>query len=160
MGQFKSENTWTKMKISLALLGLATALPYVQNEEASNFLARSRRASNKGHFEEMKKGNLERECIEETCDDQELYEVYDDENHPDIAKYNECKELVQKAQDFCLDNQISLDINKPKKWLRTCVTLTEEELKQQIKDKIGNQWNQFLGGLQDKLNGYFDQFSK
>ena len=91
-------------------------------------MARSKRASNKGHFEEVKKGNLERECIEETCDDHELYEVYDDENHPDIAKYHECKELVQKAQDFCLDNQISLDVNKVKKWLRTCVTLTEVRL--------------------------------
>ena len=91
-------------------------------------MARSKRASNKGHFEEVKKGNLERECIEETCDDHELYEVYDDENHPDIAKYHECKELIQKARDFCLDNQISLDVNKVKKWLRTCVTLTEVRL--------------------------------
>ena len=38
-------------------------------------MTREKRASNKGHFEEMKKGNLERECIEETCNGQELYEV-------------------------------------------------------------------------------------
>merc|ERR1712241_391241 len=104
-----------KMKISLILLGLTSALPHLQNEEASNFLSRDKRASNSGHFEEMKKGNLERECIEETCDDHELYEVYDSENHPGIEKYNKCKEIVQKAQDFCLDNQIALETQKVKK---------------------------------------------
>ena len=88
-------------------------------------MSRDKRASNSGHFEEMKKGNLERECIEETCDDHELYEVYDSENHPGIEKYNKCKKIVQDALEFCNKYNINLDEGKDKQWLRTCATLSE-----------------------------------
>ena len=73
----------------------------------------------------MKKGNLERECIEETCDDHELYEVYDSEDHPGIKKYNDCKKIVQDALEFCNNYNINLAEGKDKQWLRTCATLSE-----------------------------------
>ena len=43
-------------------------------------------------------GNLERECIEETCDQHELFEVYDDENAPEILKYNQCNLFVNERE--------------------------------------------------------------
>ena len=43
-------------------------------------------------------GNLERECIEETCDQHELFEVYDDENAPEILKYNQCNLFVNECE--------------------------------------------------------------
>ena len=58
---------------SVALVAGASALA-VSKESASEFL-RVRRANSR--FEEWKAGNLERECIEETCDATEFHEVYD-----------------------------------------------------------------------------------
>ena len=43
--------------------------------QASEFLSRGKRASNRKHFEEIRPGNLERECIEEDCNKTELLEV-------------------------------------------------------------------------------------
>ena len=88
-------------------------------------MSRGKRASNKGHFEEVKKGNLERECIEETCNDHELYEVFDDENAPGIQKYLECKKMVEQAVDFCNEYSINLAEGKEKQWLRTCATVSK-----------------------------------
>ena len=42
-------------------------------EEANTFLARNRRGP--GFMEELKDGNLERECIEEDCDANEFNEA-------------------------------------------------------------------------------------
>jgi len=55
---------------------LAIGVFGLSKERASAFLSRSRRAN--GGFEEMKEGNLERECIQETCNNEEFNEVYDD----------------------------------------------------------------------------------
>ena len=49
-------------------------------------------------------GNLERECIEETCDQHELFEVYDDENAPEILKYNQCNLFVNECE-FIFDQK-------------------------------------------------------
>ena len=46
----------------------------ISREEASKFLVRSRRANSWGE-EIRKSGNLERECIEETCDFNEFNEA-------------------------------------------------------------------------------------
>merc|ERR1712227_261452 len=72
------------MKLSVVVLAIASALPAIEQDQASSVLSRHARASNKRGFEEVKSGNLERECIEETCDQHELFEVYDDENAPEI----------------------------------------------------------------------------
>jgi len=48
---------------------------------ATQFLSRQRRANSL--FEESKKGNLERECIEELCDKEEAREIF--ENNPETV---------------------------------------------------------------------------
>ncbi|XP_053074087.1 coagulation factor X isoform X2 [Acinonyx jubatus] len=57
----------------LLLLGDSVFLP---PEHASSVLGRVRRANS--FWEEMKKGNLERECMEETCSFEEAREVFED----------------------------------------------------------------------------------
>lgn len=49
---------------------------------ASQFLSRHRRANSL--FEESKKGDLERECIEELCNKEEAREIF--ENHPETVR--------------------------------------------------------------------------
>jgi len=49
----------------------------LDKREANNFLSRHRRKSNRRGFEEVWEGNLERECIEETCNQEELVESLD-----------------------------------------------------------------------------------
>ena len=49
---------------------LAANLPLLSKDESSEILQRGARAMNNLHFEEVMPGNLERECIEETCDSQ------------------------------------------------------------------------------------------
>ena len=65
---------------------------------------------------------MERECIEEECSAHELFEVYDDEKHPGIDKYNECKEVIKEVLVFCNDYGILVPDAKEKSWLRTCTT--------------------------------------
>lgn len=49
---------------------------FIRREQANNVLARVRRSNS--FLEEMKKGNLERECMEETCSYEEAREVFED----------------------------------------------------------------------------------
>ena len=44
-------------------------------------------------------GDLERECIEESCDDQEFHEVYDDLSisEPKYIKYLDCLNYINKS---------------------------------------------------------------
>jgi len=49
---------------------------------ATQFLRRHRRANSL--FEESKKGNLERECIEELCNKEEAREIF--ENQPETVR--------------------------------------------------------------------------
>lgn len=51
-------------------------LVFLSPERASSILGRVRRANS--FLEEMKKGNLERECMEETCSFEEAREVFED----------------------------------------------------------------------------------
>lgn len=52
---------------------------FVGKDDASAVLRRWRRA-NSGFLEEMKQGNLERECIEEICNYEEAREVFEDDD--------------------------------------------------------------------------------
>lgn len=63
--------------------------------------SRARRA-NEGWFSETTSGNLERECIEESCDDQEFHEVYDDYDisEPKYLKYLDCLNYINKSVRF------------------------------------------------------------
>ncbi len=51
---------------------------FLNKDGASSVLQRVRRG-NSGFLEEMKRGNLERECIEEICDYEEAREVFEDD---------------------------------------------------------------------------------
>ncbi|XP_077014844.1 coagulation factor X [Tamandua tetradactyla] len=71
-------------RLRLALLGALVAgllrpggSVFIKREHANNVLARVRRANS--FLEEMKKGNLERECMEETCSFEEAREVFEDD---------------------------------------------------------------------------------
>lgn len=49
---------------------------FVRKDEAHGVLFRTKRA-NSGWFEELKMGNLERECLEEKCSYEEAREVFE-----------------------------------------------------------------------------------
>ena len=56
-------------------------------------------------------GSLERECIEEDCDEQEFHEVYDNlaVSNPLLLKYDKCKQVAQLRNDcFFLTSYISV----------------------------------------------------
>uniref|UniRef100_A0A3B3UKU8 trypsin n=1 Tax=Poecilia latipinna TaxID=48699 RepID=A0A3B3UKU8_9TELE len=56
----------------------APSAVFVEKHEAASVLRRWRRA-NSGFLEELKQGNLQRECIEEICDYEEAREVFEDD---------------------------------------------------------------------------------
>uniref|UniRef100_A0A8C2N9R3 Vitamin K-dependent protein S n=1 Tax=Capra hircus TaxID=9925 RepID=A0A8C2N9R3_CAPHI len=60
-------------------------LPFAMGQHASQVLVRRRRANSL--LEETKKGNLERECIEELCNKEEAREVF--ENNPETVRTHE-----------------------------------------------------------------------
>uniref|UniRef100_A0A3P8U239 Vitamin K-dependent protein S n=1 Tax=Amphiprion percula TaxID=161767 RepID=A0A3P8U239_AMPPE len=98
------------------LVTLVDAYRFLSQNTASQFLSRQRRANSL--FEESKKGNLERECIEELCNKEEAREIF--ENHPETEyfypKYVAClgsHRVGINSQDS--DSAIPSD-------LRTCVT--------------------------------------
>lgn len=64
---------------------------FLSSQVASQVLVRNRRANTL--FEEMKPGNLERECVEEICDHEEAREVFEqtDKTETFWTKYLDCK---------------------------------------------------------------------
>merc|ERR1712227_871149 len=66
----------------------------ITREQANDYLTRNRRAN--GFLEELKDGNLKRECFDETCDQHENYEVFDNqENHRESwSKLIACKQKL------------------------------------------------------------------
>lgn len=58
------------------------SVPVLGQSTATQFLSRHRRANSL--FEESKKGNLERECIEELCNKEEAREIF--ENQPETVR--------------------------------------------------------------------------
>ncbi|XP_077570059.1 vitamin K-dependent protein S [Stigmatopora nigra] len=65
------------------LLTFTDAMQFLSQSAASHFLSRHKRANSL--FEEHKKGNLERECIEELCNREEAREVF--ENIPETEYF-------------------------------------------------------------------------
>ncbi|KAM6981084.1 vitamin K-dependent protein S [Aplochiton taeniatus] len=96
------------------LVSLIDAHRFLTQSRASQFLTRHRRANSL--FEESKKGNLERECVEELCNKEEAREIF--ENQPE-TEYFYPKYVV------CLGSH-RVGINNPNSNipsdLRTCVT--------------------------------------
>uniref|UniRef100_A0A8D2CKH0 Coagulation factor X n=1 Tax=Sciurus vulgaris TaxID=55149 RepID=A0A8D2CKH0_SCIVU len=71
---------------------------FIDRERANSVLVRTRRANSL--FEEMKKGNLERECMEETCSYEEAREVFED-NDKTNEFWNKYKDGDQCESDPC-----------------------------------------------------------
>ncbi|XP_034385534.1 vitamin K-dependent protein S [Cyclopterus lumpus] len=96
------------------LVTLVDAYRFLSQSTATQFLSRQRRANSL--FEESKKGNLERECIEELCDKEEAREIF--ENHPETEyfypKYVACLGSHRVGINNPNSDVISSD-------LRTCV---------------------------------------
>nr|XP_019935160.1 PREDICTED: vitamin K-dependent protein S [Paralichthys olivaceus] len=72
------------------LVTLVDAHRFLSQTSASQFLRRHRRANSL--FEESKKGNLERECIEELCNKEEAREIFENQPETDYfyPKYVVC----------------------------------------------------------------------
>ncbi|KAG7463527.1 hypothetical protein MATL_G00177520 [Megalops atlanticus] len=83
--------------VTLAFSYHVSAGVFIKKDDAHVLLHRSRRA-NTGFLEEMKQGNLERECIEEICNYEEAREVFEDD-----AK-TRAFWMDYKGRDPCLAN--------------------------------------------------------
>ncbi|KAM3625273.1 uncharacterized protein V6R79_009428 [Siganus canaliculatus] len=98
------------------LVTLVDADRFLSQNTASQFLSRHKRANSL--FEESKKGNLERECIEELCNKEEAREIF--ENNPETEyfypKYVAC--LGSHRVGINNDNSDTSDQSN----LRTCVS--------------------------------------
>lgn len=89
--------------------------PVLRQNTASQFLSRHRRANSL--FEESKKGNLERECVEELCNKEEAREIF--ENQPETEYFYPRYVVCLGSHRVGINNQNS-DSAIPSD-LRTCV---------------------------------------
>ncbi|XP_037545867.1 vitamin K-dependent protein S [Nematolebias whitei] len=105
----------TPLTCFLLLVTLVDAHPFLNQSTASQFLIRHRRANSL--FEESKKGNLERECIEELCNKEEAREIF--ENEPETEYFYPKYVVCLGSHRVGINNQNS-DSNIPLD-LRTCV---------------------------------------
>ncbi|TDH03643.1 hypothetical protein EPR50_G00143980 [Perca flavescens] len=78
-----------KPAMLLLLHGCLAQHMFLSSQRASQVLVRSRRA-NLEYFEELKPGNVERECVEEICDYEEAGEVFE---QPDTTESFWCRYL-------------------------------------------------------------------
>uniref|UniRef100_A0A8D0MFG3 Coagulation factor X n=1 Tax=Sus scrofa TaxID=9823 RepID=A0A8D0MFG3_PIG len=94
------------LSASLAGLLLPGGSVFLPRDRAHSVLERARRANS--FWEEMKKGNLERECLEETCSYEEAREVFEDQQKTDEFwnKYkdgDQCESSPCQNQGKCKD---------------------------------------------------------
>ncbi|XP_076012399.1 growth arrest-specific protein 6-like isoform X1 [Genypterus blacodes] len=97
------------------LVTLNDAYHFLSQSKASQFLSRHRRANSL--FEESKKGNLERECIEELCNKEEAREIF--ENQPETDYFYPRYVVCLGSHRVGINNQ-DADCDIPSD-LRTCV---------------------------------------
>ncbi|MBN3303483.1 FA7 factor, partial [Amia calva] len=86
------------LRILCLVLTLTASLSvsvFLRRQEAHAILQRHKRA-NTGLFEELKQGNLERECFEEKCSHEEAREVFEDDE--------KTKRFWQEYTDLCHPN--------------------------------------------------------
>ncbi|KAF6084007.1 coagulation factor X [Phyllostomus discolor] len=88
------------LSASLASLLSPGGSVFINQERANTFLERIRRANS--IFEEMKKGNLERECLEETCSYEEAREIFEDTEKTNEF-WNKYKDGDQCESSPCLN---------------------------------------------------------
>ncbi|XP_033471399.1 coagulation factor X [Epinephelus lanceolatus] len=98
-----------RLSLGLLLLHLAATAAHVvflDDEAANQVLTRRRRANS--FLEELKQGNMERECVEERCDWEEAREIFEDKDKTDEfwAKYvdgDACDSMPCAHQGLCKD---------------------------------------------------------
>uniref|UniRef100_A0A4W4FIK9 Coagulation factor VIIi n=1 Tax=Electrophorus electricus TaxID=8005 RepID=A0A4W4FIK9_ELEEL len=127
--------------ICFSLTETAFLVPvFLKKQSASAVLNRSGRA-NAGTFEEMRSGNLERECMEEVCNYEEAREVFEND-------------VVTVAREPCLTN--------PCKNTGTCIFLADSYICQCLEGfegKYCEEGKSFVDKLKCQyLNGGCEQF--
>lgn len=95
---------------------LCDAHRFLTQSRASQFLTRRRRANSL--FEESKKGNLERECIEELCNKEEAREIF--ENYPETDYFYPKYVVCLGSHRVGINNNQNSGSSVPSD-LRTCV---------------------------------------
>ena len=85
----------------------------LDKDSASTFLIRKPRENDFGGLDEVVGDNFERECIEESCENEEFHEVYDD-------WFSSTKKL--KKFKLCISSNNGLDLRSAegKRYLRQC----------------------------------------
>ncbi|CAG5111045.1 Oidioi.mRNA.OKI2018_I69.chr2.g5381.t1.cds [Oikopleura dioica] len=124
------------MKLSLFIFLGITRGAFIGKDEATGFLkSRTRRANSWHSWEETKDGNLERECIEETCDDEELFEVYDNQELFQVEKrqMDRCQKILEKIDEYAQkfntdDEENGIDSEAEKNILRKCLVTQESDV--------------------------------
>lgn len=86
---------------------------FLAPQQALSLLQRVRRA-NSGFLEEVRKGNLERECVEELCSREEAYEALESTSATDAfwAKYTACNPVRKPRENFmeCMEGNCAKDL--------------------------------------------------
>ncbi|XP_029282971.1 coagulation factor X [Cottoperca gobio] len=96
-----------RLSLGLLLLHAATAHQvFLDGDAASQVLTRQRRANS--FLEELKQGNMERECVEERCDFEEAREIFEDAKKTNEfwAKYvdgDACESMPCAHEGVCKD---------------------------------------------------------
>ena len=94
---FGPNSAWCS--IETTTIGKTRSAPlYIKKHDSSQILSRKERFF---EFEEIKQGNLERECFEENCNDEERLEVFD--NHEKDYKVKMIFEVCIKQRIRYLD---------------------------------------------------------
>ncbi|KAM6157943.1 prothrombin [Rhynchocyon petersi] len=99
-----------------ALFGLVHSQHvFLAPQQALSLLNRVRRA-NSGFLEELRKGNLERECIEELCSYEEAFEALESVTDTDVfwAKYTACASVRNPRDKLieCLEGNCAVELGK------------------------------------------------
>nr|XP_044994522.1 prothrombin [Jaculus jaculus] len=86
---------------------------FLAPQQALSLLQRVRRA-NSGFLEELRKGNLERECVEELCSHEEAFEALESTSATDVfwAKYTVCNSVRSTRGPFmeCMEGHCAKDL--------------------------------------------------
>ncbi|XP_074483309.1 coagulation factor VIIi isoform X2 [Sebastes fasciatus] len=118
----------------ILLSAVAAAAVFVEKHEANRVLQRWRRA-NSGFLEEMRKGNLERECVEEICSYEEAREVFEDDDLTDqfwltYARRDPCQVNPCRNNGTCVRMGTSYQCYCPEGFEgQYCQTVIEDLLK-------------------------------
>ncbi|XP_042302896.1 prothrombin [Sceloporus undulatus] len=115
MGQSRTKMLRAFLLTSLLHFTLSYDKVFLEQRQAFSLLKRTRRA-NKGLLEEMRRGNLERECLEEACSYEEAREALESDVQTDLfwTQYTVCssQRKPRTILDECLKGDCVRDIGQ------------------------------------------------